>query len=269
MPHSICLTCGTQFAETASPPNSCPVCEDPRQFVNANGQQWTTLDRLRRSHKNTLRSEEPGLISLGVEPHFAIGQRAFFLRSPGGNVLWDCLPLIDDALAEAIRAMGGVSAVAISHPHYYASMVEWSRALGGVPILLHEADRQWVMRPDLAVVFWGGETKAFGEELTLVRCGGHFDGGTVLHWAGGAEGRGVLCSGDILQVTPDGTHVSFMWSYPNYVPLGAAGVRRVAAAVEPFAFERIYGAFGGRTIDRDAKAAVARSTERYLRAIAV
>jgi len=267
MPNFICTTCGTQFADSAEPPPSCPICEDERQYVKSSGQQWTTLDRLRKSHKNTLRSEEPGLIALGIEPPFAIGQRAFFLRSPAGNVLWDCLPLLDPALAEAIRAMGGLRAIAISHPHYYSSMVEWSRALGGVPVYLHAADRQWVMRPDPAIVFWEGETLALGEGLTLVRCGGHFESGTVLHWAGGAEGRGVLLSGDILQVTADRKHVSFMWSYPNWVPLNAATVRRVVAAVVPFAFDRIYGAFWDLTIEKDAKAAVARSAERYLRAI--
>jgi hypothetical protein len=267
MSNFICSTCGTQFALSDSPPQRCPICEDERQYVKATGQQWTTLDRLRRSHKNTLRFEEPGLISLGIEPHFAIGQRAFFLHSSGGNVLWDCLPLLDEALAEAIRALGGISAIAISHPHYYSSVVEWSRALDSVPIYLHAADRQWVMRPDDSLVFWDGETKVLAEGLTLIRCGGHFDGGTVLHWAGGAEKRGVLLSGDILQVTADRKHVSFMYSYPNYIPLGATAVRRVVAAVEPFAYDRIYGAFWDLTIERDATAAVARSAERYLHAI--
>ena len=58
--------------------------------------------------------------------------------------------------------MGGIKAIAISHPHYYSSMVEWSRAFGGVPIYLHAADRQWVMRPDHAIVFWEGEIKGPG-----------------------------------------------------------------------------------------------------------
>src|SRR5262249_58543682 len=101
MPNFICTTCGTQYAESASPPGKCLICEDARQYVKATGQQWTTHEQLAKTHKNTLRHEEPGLISLGIEPHFAIGQRAFFLRTPGGNVLWDCLPLIDPALAEA------------------------------------------------------------------------------------------------------------------------------------------------------------------------
>jgi hypothetical protein len=267
MPNFLCTTCGTQYAESPSPPDACPICNDPRQYIKSSGQQWTTHDQLRKTHKNTLRHEEPGLVSLGIEPHFAIGQRAFFVRSAGGNVLWDCLPLIDPALAEAIGALGGITAIAISHPHYYSSMVEWSRALGGVPIYLHAADRQWVMRPDAAIVFWDSEMQSLGAGLTLIRCGGHFAGGTVLHWAGGADGRGVLLSGDILQVVPDRRHVSFMYSYPNYIPLGGAAVRRIVAAVEPFAYDRIYGAFWDMTIATDGKAAVARSAARYVQAI--
>ncbi len=123
------------------------------------------------------------------------------------------------------------------------------------------------MRPDPAIVFWGGETKGIGEGLTLVRCGGHFDGGTVLHWAGGAGGQGALLSGDILQVVPDRKHVSFMYSYPNYIPLPAPAIERIVRAVEPLAYDRVYGAFWDLVIEKDGKAAVQRSAARYLRAI--
>jgi hypothetical protein len=123
------------------------------------------------------------------------------------------------------------------------------------------------MRPDEAIHFWDGETKELVEGLTLIRCGGHFDGGTVLHWAGGAGGKGVLLSGDILQVTADRQHVSFMYSYPNYLPLGPEAVRRIEAAVGPFAYDRIYGAFWDLTVEQNGKAAVARSAARYLQAI--
>jgi glyoxylase-like metal-dependent hydrolase (beta-lactamase superfamily II) len=155
-------------------------------------------------------------------------------------------------------------AIAISHPHYYTTMVEWSRALGGVPIHLHAADRRWVMWADPAVQFWEGDTKSIGPGLTLLRLGGHFDGGTVLHWSGWSESRGVLLSGDILQVVPSG-HVSFMWSYPNLIPLSAAKVQRAAQVLEPFAFDAVYGAFSGRgQIDADGKQVVAVSVARYI-----
>jgi hypothetical protein len=162
MPNFICTTCGTQYAESAQPPSACTICQDERQYVKKTGQQWTTLDKLRLTNRNSIKFEEPRLIGIGIDPQFAIGQRAFFLRTPKANVLWDCLPLLDEAVVEAIKAMGDISAIAISHPHYYSSMVEWSRAFGEIPIYLHEADRQWLMRPDKAIVFWEGETKGAG-----------------------------------------------------------------------------------------------------------
>src|SRR5262249_8435640 len=109
--------------------------------------------------------------------------------------------------------------------------------------------------------------KTLAEGLTLVRCGGHFDGGTVLHWAGGAGGRGALLTGDIIQVVPDRKHVSFMYSYPNYIPLPASVIERIVKAVEPFEYDPVYGAFWDTVIEADGKAAVRRSGERYLRAI--
>jgi hypothetical protein len=267
MPYFICTTCGTQYAESHQPLAACAICQEERQYVKIAGQQWTTLDKLRLTNRNSIKFKEPGLIGIGIDPHFAIGQRALFLRTPKANVLWDCLPLLDEAVVEAIKAMGGISAIAISHPHYYASIVEWSRAFGSVPIYLHAADRQWLMRPDKSIVFWEGETRALAEGLMLVRCGGHFEGGTVLHWAGGAGGRGALLSGDIIQVVPDRKHVSFMYSYPNYIPLAASAIDRIVKAVEPFEYNRVYGAFWDMVIEKDGKSVVKRSAERYLRAI--
>jgi hypothetical protein len=267
VPYFVCTNCGTQYAESPAPPTACTICVEPRQYVKKTGQQWTTLEKLRLTNRNSIKFKEHGLIGIGVEPHFAIGQRALFVRTPKGNVLWDCVSLLDEAVVEMINALGGIAAIAISHPHYYTIMVEWSRAFGDVPVYLHAADRQWVMRPDAAIVFWEGETKALAEGLTLVRCGGHFDGGTVLHWTDGAGGKGALLTGDIIQVVPDRKHVSFMWSYPNYVPLPATTITRIVDAVAPYAFDRIYGAFWDMVIEQDGKAAIKRSAERYLRAI--
>lgn len=267
MPNFICMTCGTQHGDSEQPPTVCAICEDERQYVKATGQQWTTSDRLQLTNRNSIRFEEPRLIGIGVEPQFAIGQRALFLRTTSGNILWDCVPLLDPALIETVKALGGITAIAISHPHYYSNMVEWSHAFGDVPIYLHAADRRWVMRPDKAIVYWDGETKKLGSGLTLVRCGGHFDGGTILHWQDAADGKGAMLTGDIIQGVADRKHVSFMYSYPNFIPLSASKIERIVKAVEPFDYERVYGAFWDTVIRRDGKAAVIRSAERYLAAI--
>jgi hypothetical protein len=40
----ICRTCGVQYG---APRKDCPICEDERQYVGWDGQQWTTLAELR------------------------------------------------------------------------------------------------------------------------------------------------------------------------------------------------------------------------------
>jgi hypothetical protein len=264
MPAFICCACGAQYSPTEAPPNTCPICIDERQYVPATGQSWTTLNTLRNAHSNKFRRLAPGLMTIETTPAFGIGQRAIVVQTPSGNVLWECLSLIDDATIDLLKGLGGVTAIAISHPHYYTTMVEWSRALGDVPIHLHAADHRWVMRPNAMIQFWEGDTKQIGPNLTLVRLGGHFEGGTVLHWAEWGDGRGVLLSGDILQVVPS-QHVSFMWSYPNLVPLSASKVQRMAAVLEPFAFDAVYGSLSGRgQIDTNGKEVVAASVARYI-----
>ncbi|MGA7733465.1 MAG: MBL fold metallo-hydrolase [Chloroflexia bacterium] len=267
MSNYICVTCGVQYEEGDSPSAGCPICEDDRQYVGWGGQKWTTLDEMRTSYKNVVEEDEPGLIGITTEPGFGIGQRARLILSPGGNVLWECISLIDEATVEAVRARGGIAAISISHPHMYASMVEWSKAFDNAPIYLHEDNRQWVMRMTPNVAFWSGEQHLIADGLTLVRCGGHFPGSTVLHWAGGAEGKGALLTGDTIYVVQDRRYVSFMYSYPNHIPLNASAVRRIVDAVEPFEFDRLYSSWKERVVASGAKEAVRRSAERYLLAI--
>lgn len=262
----ICKTCGTQFTATAQPPERCPICDDERQYVGYQGQQWTALPALQAGHANIFRQVEPGLLGIGTQPSFAIGQRALLVQTPGGNVLWDCITLLDEPTITLVKALGGISAIAISHPHYYSSMIEWADAFDA-PVYLHAADRQWVMRPDPSIVFWEGETQPLAGDLTLIRCGGHFPGGTVLHWPAGADGRGALLTGDIIYVVQDRRYVSFMYSFPNLIPLPPAAVRRIVAAVEPYDYDRIYSAWWEKVTLADAKQAVHRSAERYIAAL--
>jgi glyoxylase-like metal-dependent hydrolase (beta-lactamase superfamily II) len=220
-----------------------------------------------RDHHNLVRPLEPGLWEIGTEPKFAIGQRALLVQGSRGNVLWDCISLIDDATVRAIEALNGVSALAMSHPHMFGSMVEWSRAFGNAPIYLHAGYERWVQRPDPVIKYWEGEDHELKQGVSLHRCGGHFKGSTVLLWPEGAEGRGVLLSSDTIHVTPDRRHVSFMYSYPNYIPLSAGTVDRIVDKIMPLKFDRIYSHFYNLDIQADAKETIRRSAERYKQAI--
>jgi glyoxylase-like metal-dependent hydrolase (beta-lactamase superfamily II) len=247
-----------------APRANCPICEDERQYVGWDGQQWTTLAELRAAgHRGRVAEEGPGIVGIGAEPATAIGQRALLVRTPVGNVLWDMISYLDDDLAAQVGELGDISAIAISHPHFYGSMIEWAHAFGA-PVYIHAADREWVARPDDAVVFWDGETKEIGDGLTLINAGVHFAGGQVLHWRDGEDGRGALLSGDIFAVVQDRRYVSFMYSYPNLIPERPRTIRRALRLVEPYPFQRVYGGWWKRVVDANGTEAVRRSAERYI-----
>ncbi len=224
-------------------------------------------DLTREGHRNDIRAEEEALLGIGIEPSFSIGQRALLVQTARGNVLYDCVSLLDNDTIEKIRAIGGIEYICFSHPHFYDSMVEFSRAFGGVPIVVPEADRQHVMRPDPAITYWDGSPLELVPGVTLIRCGGHFDGSAVLHWADGARGRGALLVGDSITVVPDRRYVSFMTSYPNLIPMSADKVRAIVDSVSPYKFDRIYGGWWERNVMTGGKEAVLASAERYIRHI--
>jgi glyoxylase-like metal-dependent hydrolase (beta-lactamase superfamily II) len=266
MHHFICVTCGAQFPAAAEPPARCPICADERQYIGHQGQRWTTLAELQQDHRNQIDAIDDGLTGIVTEPRFAIGQQAHLIATPTGNLLWNCISYVDDDTIGEIERRGGLAAIAVSHPHFFTGVAEWSRGFGGVPVFLHADDRQWVTRPDDAIHFWSGETAdpLPGSGLTLIRCGGHFPGSCVLHWPAGAGGAGALLTGDTIMVVSDRGWVSFMYSYPNLIPLDAEAIRRIVAAVEPYPFDRIYGAWPESIVAADAKNAVRRSAQRYL-----
>jgi hypothetical protein len=231
--------------------------------VPASGQAWTTHAALLDDHKIQWTEIFSGLHALKVEPNFAIAQRAFLLETSDGAILWDCLPILDEATAARIEAMGGLKAIALSHPHYYGVMHGWAERFSA-PIYVNAADAGWVQVASPWLKFWHGDLERLAEDVLLIRCGGHFAGGAVLHWE---KDNGVLLTGDIIQVVPDQKHVSFMRSYPNLIPLDQSSVASITAAIAPFAFEAVHGAFVGRTIKQDGKAAIERSAARYIRAI--
>jgi hypothetical protein len=162
-----------------------------------------------------------------------------------------------------VRELGTVTAIAASHPHMFGVQVEWSKALGGVDVLVSEADVDWVQRPDPAIRTWSGRHQV-APGLTLHQVGGHFPGSSFVHWTAGAGGKGVLLVSDTIHANPDRATVTFLRSYPNRIPLSPTVVDRVTAAVTQLPFDRLYDNFG-RTIDAEAAAAVSRSAERYSR----
>ncbi len=256
----ICATCAVESAERL---DVCPICADERQWVPASGQRWTTLDELRsQGYVAHLTELEPNLYAITSTPGAGIAQQSKLLVTPAGSLLWDPIGFLDDDVVAAILALGPVRAIAASHPHMFGVQVEWSRALGGAEVLVAEADAGWVNRPDPAIRTWSGELEVL-PGVTMSQPGGHFPGSAIVHWPAGAEGRGVLLTGDTVFANPDRASVAFMRSYPNHLPLSAAVTRRVADHLDRLEFDRLYGNFAN-VIESDARAVVRRSADRHI-----
>lgn len=263
MPAWICVTCGVQFSDSPMTPARCPICEDERQYVGWEGQKWTTMAELATSHHSEVKREEAQLVGIGTSPSFAIGQRALLVCTPAGNVLWDCVSLLDDTARREVHALGGISCICLSHPHFYASCAEWADEFDA-RILLPAVDRDWVMRPTSRIEFFDENDVSPVPGVTLARIGGHFPGAAVLHWPAGGNGKGALLTGDTITVVPDRDWVSFMWSYPNIIPLDPQTIQNIVTRVQRFEFDTIYGGWWGRVVATEGAEAVRRSAQRYL-----
>ncbi|WP_083680234.1 MULTISPECIES: MBL fold metallo-hydrolase [unclassified Pseudonocardia] len=260
----LCRRCGVQYPLGAGS-GPCPVCEDEREYVDWSGQHWTTPAGLHAEGvRGEVCEEVPGLWGVGTTPSVGIGQRALLVPGPGGNVLWDCTALLDDATVQRVHELGGIDAIAVSHPHYYSTVAAWSSEFGDVPVYVHAADLDWVPR-GVDVEAWDGAGREILPGRTLVHLGVHFAGGSVLHWADGTDGRGAVCAGDIVTVVPDRRWVGFMYSYPNLIPEHPDTVRRAVAELGRLRYGALYGAWWGHVVQGDAHDAVVRSARRYLR----
>jgi hypothetical protein len=255
----ICATCAVEHSEQVE---VCAICADERQWVPADGQHWTTLDELAANGTEVVIEEvEPDLYGVTSKPPAGIGQQSMLVRTPGGNLLWDPIGFVDDDAVRRVRELGGVVGIIASHPHMYGVQVEWSHRLGGVPVYVSEADAEWVARQDPVIETWSGKLTPL-PGITVIQPGGHFPGSAIIHWAEGADGKGVILSGDTVFANPDRTSVSFMRSYPNRIPLSGAVVDRVARSLDVFEYDRLYNNFGS-VIPVDAKAVVRRSADRH------
>lgn len=258
----ICRTCAVEHRDSAEPPAVCAICEDERQWVPAAGQQWTSVPELAAAgHHTAIEQLETDLWAITTSPRLGIGQRGLLLCTPAGNLLWEPPGYLDDQLLESVRDLGGVAMVSASHPHLTGVSIQWSHCFDNAPVFVAAADEHWIRRPDDAIELWSGVSKVL-DGVTFVPCGGHFAGSSVVHWQDGADGRGVLLTGDTIGICADLKSVTAMRSFPNYIPLPERAINRLVASVAPFDFDRLYGAFSA--IDRGAKPIVEASFARYV-----
>ncbi|KAG0254752.1 hypothetical protein BG011_005539 [Mortierella polycephala] len=262
----VCINCGTNTPADASgaPLATCIICDEPRQYIHVDGQAWTTLDALKKddTYSNVFKPTEAdpeNMISIATTPQYAIGQRGILIRTPKGNILWDCITYIDVETIARVKKLGGLKAIVISHPHYYSSLKDWSDAFGGIPVYTHVNDKQWVQRPADNHIFWEGTTLDLLDGEVKVLCpGGHFDGSSLLLW-----NKNLLVA-DTMMVAASRKSVSFMYSFPNYWPLPPNEVKAIWKCVRPYEVENILGAWIGKEIMGNGRNIIFQSAKLYI-----
>ncbi|KAH9873839.1 hypothetical protein IAQ61_004466 [Plenodomus lingam] len=291
---AICETCGTQYDVPLSQhPESCRICDDPRQYVPPSGQSWTSLKQENSLQKNTYETDPndarmhyistrpltpselpPGLAdTTTTRKQLGIGQRAILLQTDKGNLLWDCVAFLDQLTIDFVQSKGGLKAIVISHPHFYTTHLEWAHAFK-CPVYMSRDDADWLNREDVEGVrkFTRGVTpiEEVGGAVKMIQAGGHFDGSAFLLWE-----KKLFIADTMMSVpsafnnvhrVPDTVSYAFMWSYPNMIPLPPAKVHGIWKALEPFDFDSTYGGFPGQNLTRpNLKEQVLESMKIFLR----
>ncbi|KAK3336688.1 hypothetical protein B0T19DRAFT_471726 [Cercophora scortea] len=266
----ICTACGTQFPNTdRNALKTCFICDDPRQYVPPSGQSFTTLAALQTSHKNDFHTthsspdnKAPALISITTSPKFAIGQRAILIPTPAGNILWDCLTLLDDATIARIRELGGLEGIVISHPHYCSTHVAWA-AVFDCPVYLAAEDKAWLAQLSERQVFLDAV-----ETMVLLSGPRLLIADTLMTTPAGLSNWAINALNEPRSRPPGTNSFSFMWSIPNMIPLPADEIVRMWSILKNYDFTSTHGAFMGQDIEhRDVKARVLESMQIQIRSM--
>ena len=257
----ICTTCGTQYPPGKQVPDLCTICNDDRQYINENGQAWTTMEDLQNNYSTRVSKLSDQISALKMQPDFALANRALLVQSPGGNILWDCIPLPDQQTVDYLHSIGGLKAIAFSHPHYYSTMNEWA-ALFNCPIYIHELDREWIMYPTPSLKLWNGDSLPLWDGIKIVHTDGHFPGSCVL-WLPSSTGKGTLLCGDSVYLSRSKRHLSVMYSYPNQILLHRRDFEAFDHKTSALKFDTLYGAFDNQDLEGNAMDVFHVSMQRY------
>ncbi len=262
MNHSlICSTCGTYYVKETAP-ETCFICFDERQWVPPNGQSWTKPEDLHRNNSVKLNRLQERLYEIEINPMFAIGQRALLVLSEKGNVLWDCIPLLDELTIEFIKSKGGLKGIAFSHPHFYSNMNDWAEIFN-CPIYIHKNDAEHIMQKGKHIQLWEGDEIELWDEMKIICIGGHFAGSSILHVPFLSKKGAIIC-GDTLFLSPSKKHFSVVYSSPNRIPLPLSEIHRIKKRFDNIPFDSFYGYVQIQNLNEKVKEILENSFARYI-----
>jgi glyoxylase-like metal-dependent hydrolase (beta-lactamase superfamily II) len=256
----VCGTCGTHYPSPSH--EICEICNDDRQYIPEGGQVWTTHDQLLKNNSVRILKLHEKVYELQIKPTFGIGQRTLLILSEQGNILWDCIPLLNEPTIDFINSKGGLKAIAFSHPHYYSNMNDWAEAFN-CPIYIHHTDEQWIINKGKHITLWNGAEKTLWHGMKIMNIGGHFPGSSILHVPFLSEDGAIFC-GDTLTIAPSKKHIAVMYSYPNRIPLPLKEMERIKKRLETIPFDKMYGFYSDQNLLGNVKEVIKKSFARYV-----
>lgn len=262
MERFICVICGTCFPPSTQPPQVCQLCTGKQQLVLEGGTDWTTEELIQSDFHNVMNLEEPNLWSIHIRPSFASSQRAFFFRSDHGNILWDCLSLLDEQTKQQLDDLGGIQTIVLSNPHFQTGVCKWAEQFHA-EVVVHETDVKFLVEQPRRLKTWTGEYYQIQDGFDLIRIGGSFLGSSVLIWQAGSQEKGCMFTGDTLFVTKDRSWISFLDSN-QHVVWKISDIQDLGQKLNKYTFDRIYGAWPNRTIDTNGNEVVKQSVKRVV-----
>lgn len=272
----ICVACMTQYS---TPRSECPICLDPRQFVPATGQSWTSLRKLaeeKHTNKIVADQQDERVCFILTEPSTGIGQTPILIKTSRATYMWDCNAFLSENLFNQLTTMQPpLKAIAISHPHFFSTSLTWSRCLK-VPLILAAADKHWFQRlSDVkeGEIEWVHNVASLEDGVTMIQCGGHFPGSSVLHWDRSLEPEfesdkhcrtGIILCSDTAMIQPTQQGFTFQWSVPNMIPLNPHEMKGIADRLRDVPFEQATSTWPHRFVRKNAREILLDSIQKQL-----
>lgn len=230
-----CAHCG--FWQRHFAPTSCPVCEDTRNDLPADGWHFLREAEVAAGLTGSWRDVSSGMVAFTTSPPLGLNGTGWLLLHPDGNIAFEAAPYYTPPMLEEIRRLGGIRFLAASHCHGYGALWQLQDVFDPEVVAIQKDDLR--MTKAFRVTWPYDDVLELRPGQTLHHLGGHYEGQAALHDAD----RRILFCGDAFKVDQDAQGnnlaVSSHKAFHKDIPLSPDEVRHYREVIAPLAFDTI------------------------------